>query len=105
MVMPQYLDSNASLPLNLQLVEVLSLAASSDGACHLHQPVGQGAFAVIHVRYDAEITDLHQRNVTFRFYSAFCHPVPLGLVGLFRRWDSSGGWDIRGGHICLKLLY
>ena len=57
------LDSDASLPFNLKLVQVLCLGAFLDGTCQLQQSVRKCALAVINVCNDAEVSDALERKV------------------------------------------
>ena len=57
------LDGDAALLLQIHVVEHLPLG-DLDGFRVLQQSVGQGRFAVVDMRYDAEISDvIHIRNV------------------------------------------
>ena len=49
------LDRDASLPLYIELVQNLLVAARLNGARELQQPVRQRAFAMVNMRYNAEI--------------------------------------------------
>ena len=52
------LDGDAPLPLQIHIVQHLGLhLPAGQQACVLDDAVGQGGFAVVYVRYDAEISD------------------------------------------------
>ena len=52
------LDSNASVPFHLQLVEILLGGVPRDGVGDFEEAVGEGGLAVVDVRDDAEIADV-----------------------------------------------
>jgi hypothetical protein len=51
------LDSDAPLPLYLELVEKLCFRLVSDEARHLEEPVRERRFPVVNMRHDGEVTD------------------------------------------------
>jgi hypothetical protein len=60
------LDGNALFALQVHVVEHLCLhVAFANGMGMLQQPVGQGAFSVIDMGYDAEVPDLLHEGYSF----------------------------------------
>ena len=56
------LDCDSSLPLDLQLVQVLRPAPAGNGARELHQAIAEGAFAVVNMGDDAQVARALERD-------------------------------------------